>query len=547
MKLPFFPGFDDEAYLSLYEYPEPEVWAVEEKLSSIEELCNATGLSDADLYFDQESYEQAAKSTWIKEWGKSAPESVVESVVADTGGRFNPNAVYASVTLKEGWQGAMSAFMQDNEKWLKENCGLSSDFDKWPKYLFEDQNESYIADMIGFMMLRDNDNIQMDLVGAVFNNVSIDSFVLINEDRLEELLNEGDEPDEEIRVLDNVKKWYEALTANGSAKDGSNSSILDSIRSLVSDMFMIDWYENYIGTKKIIFDGPTNYKETGEITCTDIDSFMSGLWGDFCNYRLLVGHTERQDRFTSFMRNYPQEILDWMGTYSIPCSFYKGLANGGEYELYGCTKDEFLYYVRNDSLEELEDEGFEYAAVLEEEFGIDYAVDYLLAMNWVDLIARAFIITKPTVDFLVDTLARAIDNNNNVKALKSLAYFYMASDHTNYHRDMSLSIKLMSRLSDLWKKGLISDDWLTDDDHGLTSLVDFEWGDDFWFVDEYPDCPDEDDYRIWLLRLLESDFADDIADYLIPLLEMVMEKEKNHNWETGKKAISSFLKRHQTN
>ena len=26
-----------------------------------------------------------------------------------------------------------------------------------------------------------------------------------------------------------------------------------------------------------------------------------------------------------------------------------------------------------------------------------------------------------------------------------------------------------------------------------------------------------------------------------PLLEMVLEREKNHNWETGKKAIEAFL------
>ena len=62
-----------------------------------------------------------------------------------------------------------------------------------------------------------------------------------------------------------------------------------------------------------------------------------------------------------------------------------------------------------------------------------------------------------------------------------------------------------------------------------------------WEEDEYPDCPDEDKHRIWLLKLLESDFADDIADYLKPLLEMVLEKEKDHNWETGKKAITAFL------
>lgn len=35
----------------------------------------------------------------------------------------------------------------------------------------------------------------------------------------------------------------------------------------------------------------------------------------------------------------------------------------------------------------------------------------------------------------------------------------------------------------------------------------------------------------------------DIADYLKPLLELVLEREKNHKWENGKKAIGPFLKR----
>ena len=35
----------------------------------------------------------------------------------------------------------------------------------------------------------------------------------------------------------------------------------------------------------------------------------------------------------------------------------------------------------------------------------------------------------------------------------------------------------------------------------------------------------------------------DITDHLKPLLELVLEREKNHPRENGKKAIESFLKR----
>ena len=351
-----------------------------------------------------------------------------------------------------------------------------------------------------------------------------------------------DETDDEMRVLAIIKNSFKGIL-----DDRYHDDIFEFVSGYISDKFRHEWYKNYLGTKKITFDGPTKYKETGEITDEDISAFMSGAWNNFLNYRLKVGHTERQDRFTAFMRDYPQEILDWMrdgwNNEVIPYYFYEGLAKGGEYELYGCSKDEFINILRSKDFDDL-DEEFEYAAVLEEVFGIDFAVDYLMVLNWnfyyedysIGWVGEA----NPTIDFIINTLKKAINNNNNEKALKSLAYFYMAEDDEYYPRDLSLSIKLMSRLSTLWKKSIISDDWLTGP-YGLAYIVDFEWGDDFWEEDEYPECPDEDVYRIWLIKLLESDFAEDIADYLKPLLEMVLEREKNHNWETGKKAIEAFL------
>ena len=460
---------------------------------------------------------------------------MVKSVIAESGGRFNANYAYAHVTLVDGWQDVMSAFMQDNETWLKEDCGLEEDFDNWPKYLFEDQDEERIADMIGFMMLQDNDEIRMDLIGEVFNKVSADSYVFLDEWRLGKLLDEGDEPDEEMRVLNNVKKWYVALTADDSVGDEFIKPILDSILDFVRDKYECEWYKNYLGTKKITFDGPTNYKETGDITYEDLSNFMDGDWGNFLNHRLKVGHTERQDRFTAFMRDYPLEVLNWMKG-AIPYYFYEGLAKGGEYELYGCSKDEFLDFLRSYTADE-QVEGFGYAAVLEEEYGIDYAVEYLLELDCYSL----WEYPEDTAVFILSLLTKAVEHEDNFHALKILAYYRLCPPSDSFNIDVDLSIEMYSRLAVMWNEGLISDSWLTDDSYGLAAIIDYTWGDDMWEEDDYPDCPDEDVHWIWLLRLLETDFANDIADYLKPLLEMVLEREKNHNWETGKKAIESFL------
>ena len=341
------------------------------------------------------------------------------------------------------------------------------------------------------------------------------------------------ESDDEIRTLTIVKNSFQYIN------DGYDLS--QYVLKYIADKFRQEWYKSYIGTKKITFDGPTKYKETGEITDEDISAFMSGAWNNFLNYRLKVGHTERQDRFTAFMRDYPQEILDWMrdgwSDEVIPYYFYEGLAEGGEYELYGYSKDYFIDILRDTGFDEQNVE-FEYAAVLEEEYGIDYAVECLLELDCYSL----YEYPNNTVAFILSLLSKAVEHQDNYHALKILAYYrILAPCDVSFNVDVDLSIEMYSRLAVMWKKRLITDGWITDDCYGLAAIFDWTWGDDMWNEDDYPECPDEDVHWIWLLKLLESDFAEYIADYLKPLLEMVLEREKNHNWENGKTAIETFL------
>jgi|GEM_PF-2740050 len=351
----------------------------------------------------------------------------------------------------------------------------------------------------------------------------------------------SDDPDEEIRTLTILK--------NNWVSDGEDEDVDDllgeSIKRYVSIRYRKEWYKNYIGTKKITFDGPTNYKETGEITDEDISAFMSGAWNNFLNYRLKIGHTERQDRFTALMRNYPMEILGWLrggwNDEAIPYYFYEGLAKGGEYELYGCSKSEFINILRGKEYDE-QDEEFEYAAVLEEVFGIDYAVEYLVALNWQSWFCE---LTDGTASFIVNLFSRSVSLGDNEKALMAIGVIATGTagigERSFIVYSPDLSIEMYSRLAAMWKQGLINDNWLTDDDYGIAGIFDWVWG-TFWEEEEdYPESPEKSDDRIWLLKLLDSDFADDIADYLKPLLEQVLEREKNHNWETGKKAIEAFL------
>ncbi len=369
------------------------------------------------------------------------------------------------------------------------------------------------------------------LIADCRNTVFPDSWL----ETLSEKYGLDDESDKEIRALTLFKNIFQ--------KD-EDPELCECVRKYISSKFRQEWYKNYIGTKKLSFDGPTNYTEEGVISDEDISSMMRGSWDDFLSYRLKVGHTERQDRFTAFMRDYPLEILGSLGNDykmdTLPYYFYEGLAKGGDYELYGCSKEEFIDIISQKDPEE-QNEVFEYAAVLEEKYGIDYAVDYLIALNWEYFFCE---LSDGSAGFIVQMFSKAVSSGDNAEALKAMGIIALGTAGVGKDRSFivyspDLSIEMYSRLAVMWKQGLINDNWLTDD-YGIAGIFDWVWG-EYWEEEYYPDCPEEDDDRIWLLKLLESDFANDIANYLNPLLEQVLEREKNHTWENGKKAIESFL------
>ena len=319
-----------------------------------------------------------------------------------------------------------------------------------------------------------------------------------------------DASDEEIGTLTFIKSRYQSIS--------EDPDLAEHYRQEVAIKFREEWYKNYCED--------LNVQELDEFGDLDIVAFT--------DYRLKVGHTERQDEFSQFMREYPKDVLDFFCPGALP-AFYRRLSNGGDYDLFGWRKDEFI----SACLVPMDDQlctCAEYAPVLEENYGLEFAADYL----YHDPIWEE---DDSGQELVFDIMKRAVAEYGREKHLRFLAY-YGITEYVNDKKDIDLSIEMLSRLAAMWKQGLITDDWLTDKDgDGLAGIVDWEWGDFYWDEDQYPECPDEDDYRLWLIKLMESDFENDIADYLKPLLELVLEREKNHNWENGKKAIESFLKR----
>lgn len=241
IELPFFPGF----YESDLENSDTSYWAIKEELEYYqrdyaydkpEERAIYEQLTEDDLEFDYEGYEEEVRNGWVEAWKNNAPEIVlsIEGVKMTSPRYYNfeTDRLWADVELSDDWQEKMRAFMQENAEWLRERIAddwtsydgfmsfISNNFDNaahdydedyrsnksWYWHLFSGQSdrwECYISTMIGYMMYRENKDIRNQLVMGALEDVYPSSYVKISkegEERLQELREQREEDIREGRI-----------------------------------------------------------------------------------------------------------------------------------------------------------------------------------------------------------------------------------------------------------------------------------------------------------------------------------------------------------
>ena len=241
IELPFFPGF----YESDLENSDTSYWAIKEELEYYQndyaynnpnEQAIYEQLTEDDLEFDYQGYEEEVRNGWVEAWKNNAPEIVlsVEGVEMTSPRYYNfeTDRLWADVELRDDWMDAVREFMVENADWLRErikddwtsydgfNSYMSNNFDdlshdededywgdkSWYWHLFSGQSRKlacYISTMIGYMMYRENKKIRNDLVMDALEDVYADSYVRITkegEEKLQELREQREEDIKEGRI-----------------------------------------------------------------------------------------------------------------------------------------------------------------------------------------------------------------------------------------------------------------------------------------------------------------------------------------------------------
>lgn len=214
IELPFFPGF----YESGLENCDTAYWAIKEELQYYREECDTPckELTEDDLEFDYQAYEEEVRNQWVEGFRENMPEIVLSlenvEMTSPKYYNFETDRLWADVELRDDWIDVVREFMVENADWLRDRVErdwtsysgfmsyMSNNFDNlshdedenswqgdksWYWHLFSGQSDRwacYISTILGYMMYRKNEDIRDDLIVYAREDVYEGSFVHLTEE-----------------------------------------------------------------------------------------------------------------------------------------------------------------------------------------------------------------------------------------------------------------------------------------------------------------------------------------------------------------------------
>ena len=190
---PFFTGF----YSGNFDAGDKAYWDIDNDLNYYRDEMGVELDSDEDIEFDYESYQNDIAHAWCKCLQEHFPDVVqsveFEGIWSPKYYNFETDKIEIKVQLADDWKTVMTKFMKDNYDWLQgvihndwtSRDGFMSfmdnDIEAWWSDLFAEEDSRYVECMLTYMMCRENEHIQDDIIDEVMNMGDLDIYTRLTE------------------------------------------------------------------------------------------------------------------------------------------------------------------------------------------------------------------------------------------------------------------------------------------------------------------------------------------------------------------------------
>lgn len=232
IELPFFEGFYESRY---YNY-DMEYYEIREDIDHLRELYG-DDKSEDDFELDFGAYTHEVCIEFVNAFANYTPEFVKGVSFSETSSpryyNFSTDKIYAYIELEDGWKDKVIGFMDANREWLDKRISdewtsydgfmsfMDDTFSEWrARFTNDTYDERYVACMIGYMMLKENQHVRDDIFEDTFSDLGLYQFI-VPTDGVSDETNDGEKVSVRIKFsadivlegdsIDDVRTKWESM------------------------------------------------------------------------------------------------------------------------------------------------------------------------------------------------------------------------------------------------------------------------------------------------------------------------------------------------
>jgi hypothetical protein len=199
INLPFFDGF----YESIY-YNSDSIYNDFHDYEDDYKEQYGDDVTDDDFDIEYKEYTQDVCKEFTEQFFDLAPKFIEKlefvEMTSPAYYNFETDKIYANATLSDDWREQVLKFMRDNKDWLSERIKkdwtsydgfmsfMDNTYDAWLTRFEteEDIDPRYLSTIVGYIMMKENDDIRWTLAECTLENIYIGSYIYCTKDNVVE-------------------------------------------------------------------------------------------------------------------------------------------------------------------------------------------------------------------------------------------------------------------------------------------------------------------------------------------------------------------------